>query len=344
MLYHFSIDETGNFDIHSSKSDSFVCGVLTKIEEKDLEKLYEQAFGHKILNKIHFSEMNDSQKKKCKEVFPTVTEKIFISAGKLSLASNQQHWWLAALQAVIFRLFEEENFPYETSIEIIFDGRTPEVLGMDTDYHTYHDNLCRELKKALKKYETNGVKIGISYQNDKRSIFVNFADIICGLVRTGHLEAIKCDCNKEQNQTLIFQEILRDTLSDKFGGIKLLSDIFKNLRKNKSDYENLWTETVNFLRLNFEKRGTNSKIMQQLNELKGEFYIEYKNFAQNQLPKNLKLEILNSMLLFDTHNGATKTEIRLEDFISILNTENKGEHCRITDNWESYVRFNVLLV
>ncbi len=288
--------------------------------------------------------MNDSARKKCKEIFTPEVQRVFVSSGKLSLASNQQHWWLAALQAVIFGLFENEKFNYGTTIEINFDGRASEVLGTDIDYRTYHNNLCNELKNALKEYEAGGVKINISSQNDKRSIFVNFADIICGLVRTGQLEAAKCDCNKEQSQTIIFQEILRDTLQDKFGSIKLLGSIFKNLRKSKNDYENLWAEAVNFLKINFEKRGMNSKIMPQLNELKGEFYIEYKNFAQNKLSKNLKLDILNSMLLFDTHNGAIKTEIKLEDFISILNTESRGVHCRITDNWESYVRFNVLLV
>jgi hypothetical protein len=354
MHYYFSIDETGDFNILSPNSNSFVCGVLTKKTKDDLNKLYKKAFGQKKLKEIHFSGMNDYEKNVCKECFPNTAEQIFISCGKPDFSSNQQHWWYAALQAVIFGLFENRKFNNEDIIDIYFDGRKIDVLGLakadNNLWEAYHKAICDEFKKVLTKYEKSGVHINIECLNDKESIFVNLADIICGLVRTGILEAVECDCNKNysvidlKNPFLAFQRILQEiVLFDKFGNVKLLDGIFKALRNCKLDYTNLWIEIVKFLKINFETRGINSKIMKQLNELKGVFYVEYENHAKKTLPKNLQLNILISMLLFDTHNGATKTKIQLQDFHSLLNMTDKGEHCRITDNWENYVRLNILL-
>jgi len=346
--YHFSIDETGKFDILSKKTDSFVCGVLTKIKEDNLIKLYKDAFGQKKLKDIHFSEMNDSERNICKEHFANVAEQIFISNGKPKFSSNQQHWWYVALQAVIFGLFEYRKFNHGDIVDIYFDGRKLDVLGLGKAdislWKAYHSAICDEFKKVLVKYEQNGVRINITYLNDDKSVFVNLADIICGLVRNKILKAEKCDCDK--NYLVLepsFQRILQEVLFDKFGNVKLLDGIFKSLRDNKTAYANLWVEAVKFLNANFATRGTNPKVMKQLNELKGAFYIEYENCAKKILQKNLQLDILNSMLLFDTHNGAIETKIKLQDFRSLLDIVVKGDPCRITDNWESYVRFNILL-
>jgi len=354
MKYHFSIDETGDFNILSPNHNSFVCGVLTKIKEEDLNKLYKEAFGQKKLKDIHFANMNDSERNKCKEYFVGIAEKIFISSGKPIFSSNQQHWWYVALQAVIFGLFENKKFSYGDSIDIYFDGRKIDVLGLiepdENLWKAYHKAICDDFKKILAKYEkTKGLKINITCSNDKNSIFVNLADIICGLVRSKILEAVECNCNENhsvidlKNPSLALQRILQEVLFDKFGNVNLLDDIFKSLRKNKNDYENIWIEVVKFLKTHFETRGTNPKVMKQLNELKGVFYIEYENCAKKILPKDLQLDILISMLSFDTHSNTIKTKIERQNFCSLLNISNKGEHCRITDNWEKYVRLNILL-
>ena len=351
--YNFSIDETGDFNILSLNNTSFTCGVLTKIKESELKELYQKVFKNSNLKRIHFSEMKDAYRAKCKEVFPPVAEEIFISSNKPIFASNQQHWWYAALQAVIFGLFENRKFQHGDSIEISFDGRKADCLGlMETDdaiWRAYHKKICETLKASLAKYERKGLKITIRCKNDNESIFVNFADIICGLVRTEGLKALECDCDKDYlpldnlSPSLKFQKILQEVLSNKFGNVKLLEDIFESLRNSKAEYESLWLEAKKFLDINFETRGTNPKIMQQLNELKSVFYVEFINYAKQKLPENTQLKILMSMLLFETHNGAIETRFNRQDFSSLLNNAVEGEYCRATENWESYVRFNILL-
>ena len=217
MIYNFAIDETGKFEFNT-KDKSFACGVFTNSNEKTLKQKYQEVFklfypdmevpintndliGNK---KFHFSDIKTNEHRDiCKDKFLHLADKIYVSNGKPLLYANNQNYWQIATSTIIIQLFKDIIFQKGDILNIYIDYRAQIVWGTfeGTESHNeYHKILQSQFESLVKDYRTSlSIEINIYFKNDTDSFFVNFADIICGIIRTNkEVNTIKCSCESFQ--------------------------------------------------------------------------------------------------------------------------------------------------
>lgn len=368
--YTFGIDETGVFDIMNPNDNSFVCGVLTIAKEEELKQAYRNlyvqcGFGNQqqipnekrqLLMPFHYNQLSINQKQICQQALLPFAKQVYYSKGKPLIVANNQHYWLSAFQTVIFELFKQNKFNQGDKIIIEFDARNTKYVGINDLplVNDYNQKIIAEaIGKTLKPYQKKYI-IEVKPRNDDNSFFVNFADIICGLVKydkrlfepttlfscntqnfSVNQSPVKLIKNNPRNALLI---ILEEIDRQKFGNISLLSDCLNELRKDKKEYDSVWAYIVQFLRRSIDLRNTSPSVLKKLADLKAELEGEFTN-SRELLSQSRQFEILYAFILFDTHSGAISSNYK--DLLFDVINQNTKDKIRITDKWSDYIRISL---
>lgn len=362
-IYHFAIDETGEFNF---EGQSYACGVLISKTEKTIIDKYKEVYPllfpekpipqetKKLINEgeFHYSSLIKVQKSICKKYFSPLVEKIFVSTGKPLLYANNQSYWQIAVMAVILGLFKNQSFTKDDQLNIIIDPRAKKVFGLDTEEITsrnYHNILIKQFKEIAANFNgTLRADFTITLESDKRSFFVNLADIICGVARDKDVDKIQCPCELVQNGTnpsllqksnpvgalaVIFQEIL----TKQFGNIGLIRTILEDSRKNEEIYQQIWDLFYNFLKYQIKQRYTKDNFA-KTEEVKKIFLNEFNNSKKINTSK--WLDIVNLFVEDISHRGGIEVPF---DKNFVLKQINEATETRITRKWEKWVSYHLRL-
>jgi hypothetical protein len=389
MKYIFAIDETGRF-IMSEKDKSFVCGVLISKDELSIKQKYQQTFiecdygetapndlQHLIGDKnktFHFAEISKSNEKRniCHKNLLHLVDKIFVSKDQPTLYANNQNWWLIAVTVVISEFLKTTTFAKDDEIQVLIDPRKDIVWGLpnpcaeqdisledankikenNPSFVEYHKKIKQQIENFIhiKDYPN---KISINFKSDTYSLFVNLADIVCGLVRTEknniNKEIVECHCGKfmsgedpiifvDKNPlmalTLIFQEIS----NNQFQHISLVKDLLSKVKKDANNYLYVWDMFYDLIKTKIEDRRINSNLVKLkcfvdifICEIKKDMLA--KNITQN---KNLDLVIL--LIEYYSHIGEMQSPFKKEEILQLISQETET---RLFRRWEKYVSYSL---
>jgi hypothetical protein len=220
--YYLGIDETGNFNILQPEG-SFVCGVLTKISQSELDALYLKTYKiikrqnvteiAAVLPKVHWTEFQknhdvNQQKSWTKALIPKI-DKLFRSEGKPTIAPNEQAYWVGSVAVVIVEAIS--GLSSQDELYIFIDGRAKTCWDMTApaDWATYHREIKKQLDEYVKKHTPSyRCRYIIAFQNDNVNSFVNFADICAGILKSPEYrtkvadKVIICSENKQIAQLM----------------------------------------------------------------------------------------------------------------------------------------------
>lgn len=364
MIYNFAIDETGKFEFNT-KDKSFACGVFTNSNEKTLKQKYQEVFklfypdmevpnntndliGNK---KFHFSDIKTNEHRDiCKDKFLHLADKIYVSNGKPLLYANNQNYWQIAVSTIIIQLFKDNTFQKGDILNIYIDCRAKMVWGTfeGTERHNeYHKILQDQFERLVKDYRTYlSIEINIYFKNDTDSFFVNFADIICGIIRTNKdVNTIKCSCESFQtgvnpsnilnsNPISALNTIFQEVLNNQFGNIILITKVFKASRNNEERYNLLWDVFYNFLKFQIKQGYTaENNIKAVVDMFKNEFRDNYLYVSADK-----QLDLINLFVEYVSHNGEIELPFK-ESFIK--ERLNSSIETRITRKWEKLISYHL---
>lgn len=362
MIYHFAIDETGDF---SFESKSYVCGVLVSKNEKDIKEKYKELYSSFFPNQtipttaeeligteqFHYTSLSKEQKDICKQELLPLADKVFVSTGKPLLFANNQNYWQVAITAVIQQLFTNFQFQKEDTLIIQIDYRADKVWGIADDkpeFLEYHNILLKQFEKLIQIYRTTlGISIDIAFRSDTKSFFVNLADIVCGISRKNDIPIISCACEtvfSGDNPTVLYKAnpiaalviIFQEMLNHQFGNATLIQPILKSISNNEENYGQAWELFLHYLKFQIKQRH-NTDNLQNVNEITSIFLLEFKAHF-NKITPNLLLDIAIVFTEYFSHKGYIDIPFD-EHFIKQL-FHNHSE-TRATRKWEKWISYNL---
>jgi hypothetical protein len=365
MHYFVGIDETGGFNLATNK-DSFAVAIVTKSDKSELFnrykeiKLFESPQNINLKN-YHSSDMSEDEKKKSFDILFSSVDKIIASTGRPPLASNQQHWWLSSIQAVLSKLFSINLFRKGDSVEIFLDSRNMKVVGWFSDdsidppdKEEYHSIIKAQLIRFLSKYIESGIQINIDFSYSNTSPYINLADLACGWVRDKRiletkLEKVSCrpialgataqsqlEAGKPSAALyLILSELYENLNTDLF----LLQRVFHAIRKDKTKYLDAWGLTGKYIVELSERRDKDPTCVPKLQKLIEPLDKEYVDYGRQHLHDGIKLEYLLSRIIVDGHIGITESAAKVEYFKVFEKCS--GDVDRSTIRWEKYVQAHI---
>jgi hypothetical protein len=377
MKYIFAIDETGCFDMFND-AKSFVCGVLITQKESIIKQKYQQTYiecgyGNVAPDNIseligdknktfHFAELSNIEKKFCRNKLLPLVDKIFISKGKPTLYANNQNWWLVAVSIVISEFLKHQHFDKDDKVEIFIDNRASKTFGLieedgkiaDDKFYEYHNVIKKQIENYVKNIINSlGININIQFLSDTSSLFINLADVVCGLVKQDkenvHQQIIPCYCSNfmsgenpitfiDKNPliavTLIFQEISNNN----FQHIDLVKEILPNVKKDSDNYFYMCDMFYDLIKTKINDRSINSNLVKIkcfvdvfICGLKK--YIFSKNISQ---AKSLDFVIL--LIEYYSHIGEIKAPFEKTEVMQLINPKTET---RLFRRWEKYVSYSL---
>ena len=367
-----AIDETGNF---YSQNWSSVCGVLVKGNELELKKAYQKSysdfgFPEPVTNDInsllqtseniednarfHFNKMTDSQKEILKTHLLPFVDKLFVSKGKPVLFANNQNWWLIAVTVVIKEFLRECEFGKGDEVEIWIDNRNEKVFGVaeNVEFKDYHDNIKQQIENNVKRFVPDN-NLKISFKSDTTSLFINLADVCCGLRESKELSdrVIFCDCksmydyldpvaHKDKNPFVALCAIIQEADNKNFRNIAYTEEILKKLRCLVDDYHKAWDIFYDFLKLQISERESDSALV-KIKVFVEIFLKEFKNAGKEKVLTSKCLELMVLFVEYYSHIGEIETPFLRDEVEIVMQKSDKKSETRILRKWEKLISFTL---
>lgn len=190
--WNIGIDEHGNFNSIEPENDSFVCAVVTKVKDSEIERSLQETYRflngklsstrENLLSFFHGMDHNKETRKsmvrKLREINPEIIDKIVVTYGRPYVVSNAQQWWLMGVQSLLYKIINSNLIDEQDEIRISIATRGLEYIGFyppdkvleskteETEgnryldlLRQYHNLLQTDIERWLKSKFTNTISV-----------------------------------------------------------------------------------------------------------------------------------------------------------------------------------------
>ncbi len=391
-VYKLGIDETGSFALNDRLGDSFVCGVLTCVAENQLIDTYKQVYKkikkenvvpENFLAQMHYTNHHSAADIEVyKEKLLPLLSNVFISEGHPILFANNQNWWLIAISMVISTTLKSSFLHGGDSLFVDIDERAPITWGIicNTDdslsltegfslrqqsdriqaeisFKNYHSYLLSQIQLFVNDIaRERNIDIEIRFVSDSKSVYVNLADVVCGLCRKDsacieHLT--RCYCShfmsgndpiqlKKTNPIAAISTVFQEVYNDNLHNMEIVDKTILKRVRDLDNYVLVWDMFYDLLKAKISSRRNKENQLMAIKPLVDVFWGEYlivKSLNYEVLSGETKLEILNLIAEYYSHLGSIKLPFEETEFFDLLKYNGKCAETRLLRRWEKYVSY-----
>lgn len=224
------------------------------------------------------------------------------------------------------------------------------------EHEGYHEDIAKQIKAEVEKYVPDEVRLDIEFKSDTSSLYVCFADIVCGFARSNNRKKlsdkiVECSCKnfssgldpiayKNDNPLFALNIIYQEVGQDKYDNISYVEDILQKMREDKDDYEMAWDMFYDFLKSEIAERETLSKLA-NIRPFVQKFIDEFDSYAKENLKSGKNLEQLILFVEYHSHIGSAKNPFERKVFKNLLEQMDSSTETRTLIKWERNVSYTL---